>query len=90
MMGAFTGSMADPLNTPPFPKDAQKLIWRDVGLTADDHNEPGQFTAFIGYEWTAMINGNNLHRVVVYRDGAEKASLMAPFTSQESPDPREL
>jgi len=90
MMGAFTGSMADPTEYPPFPKDAQKLIWRDVGLTADDHNEPGQFTAFIGYEWTAMINGNNLHRVVVYRDGADKASLLAPFTSQESPDPREL
>ena len=90
MMGTFTGSMADPEAYPPFPKETQKLIWEDVTLTADDHNQPGRFTAFIGYEWTAMINGNNLHRVVIYRDGAEKAKQMAPFTSQESADPRDL
>jgi hypothetical protein len=90
MMGTFTGSMADPEAYPPFPKETQKRIWEDVTLTADDHNQPGRFTAFIGYEWTAMINGNNLHRVVIYRDGAEKAKQMAPFTSQESADPRDL
>jgi len=90
MMGTFTGSMADPEAYPPFPKATQKRIWEDVTLTADDHNQPGRFTAFIGYEWTAMINGNNLHRVVIYRDGAEKAKQMAPFTSQESADPRDL
>lgn len=90
MMQAFTESMRDPENNPPFSKETQQLIWNDVGQTADEHNEPGKFTAFIGYEWTSMIEGNNLHRVVIYRDGADKATMMPPFTSQESTDPRHL
>ena len=90
LFGAFVNSMQDPENHPPFPKEVQKIIWEDVGQTADDHNEPGRFTAFIGYEWTSMIEGNNLHRVVIYRDGADKTSQVPPFTSQESTDPRDL
>lgn len=92
LMATFTGSMldGDPENNPSFPKSTQRLIWEDVALTADEHNDPGSFTAFIGYEWTSMINGNNLHRVVLYKDGADKASQMPPFTSQESLDPRDL
>jgi len=87
---AFVDSINEPENHPPFPKEVQKIIWEDVGETADEHNQPGQFTAFIGYEWTAMIEGNNLHRVVIYRDGANRTSQLPPFTSQESTDPRDL
>ena len=87
---AFVNSIYDPENHPSFPKGVQKVIWEDVGQTADEHNLPGQFTAFIGYEWTSMIEGNNLHRVVIYRDGADRTSQLPPFTSQESTDPREL
>ena len=90
LFGAFVNSMQDPENHPPFPKAVQKIIWEDVGQTADEHNIPGQFTAFIGYEWTSMIEGNNLHRVVIYRDGADRATQLPPFTSQESTDPRDL
>ena len=90
LFGAFVNSMQDPENHPPFPKEVQKIIWEDVGQTADDHNQPGRFTAFIGYEWTSMIEGNNLHRVVIYRDGADRTSQVPPFTSQESTDPRDL
>ena len=65
-------------------------IWRGVAETADRNNRPGSFTAFIGYEWTSMISGNNLHRVVVYRDGAERAAQMVPVSSFESVDPENL
>lgn len=90
LMGAFTGSMSNPDEHPPFPYETRLRIWQDVATTADEHNIPGQFTAFSGYEWTSMIDGNNLHRVVVYKDGADKVGQIPPFSGQDSLDPREL
>lgn len=90
LIGAFTASMSDPENNPAFPEKTRKLIWEDVAQTADDYNDPGLFTAFTGYEWTSMIEGNNLHRVVVYKDSADKTAQLPPFSGQDSLDPREL
>ncbi|MBO6563885.1 MAG: DUF3604 domain-containing protein [Pseudomonadales bacterium] len=87
---AFTGSMQDSVAHPPFPEKTRNLIWQDISKTADDYNDPGQFTTMIGYEWTAMINGNNLHRVVIYKDGADLVSQIPPFSGQDSLDPRDL
>ena len=90
LIAAFTASMSDPENNYPFPEKVRRLIWEDVAITADEHNKPGRFTAFTGYEWTSMIEGNNLHRVVVYKDGADKTTQLPPFSGQDSLDPREL
>ncbi len=90
MIATFTGSMDDPETYPPFPSETRRLIWQDVAQTADDYNDPGRFTAFTGYEWTSMIDGNNLHRVVIYKDGADKAGRLPPFSGQDSLDPRDL
>ena len=60
---------------------------------AERYHDPGRFTAFIGYEWTSLIRGNNLHRVVIYRDGADKGGRMVPFTTYPpagSANPRDL
>jgi hypothetical protein len=65
---------------------------KDIGA-AEANNVPGRFTAFIGYEWTSNTGGNNLHRVVVFRDGADKAGQVEPFTTIKpvgSDDPKEL
>ncbi|MBL4542082.1 MAG: DUF3604 domain-containing protein [Rhodobacteraceae bacterium] len=68
-------------------------VWKGIVDTVEQHNDPGYFTAFIGYEWTSLIAGNNMHRNVIYRDGAERALLMEPLTTQPpigSPDPMAL
>jgi len=73
--------------------DAYKSAWNDTIEAAENANAPGMFSAFIGYEWTSNTNGDNLHRVVIYRDDAEKAERMEPFTTiapAGSDDPKDL
>lgn len=72
------------------PEDFNKSAWSKLLGFADRYNEPGVFSALIGFEWTSMINGDNLHRVVVYGDGSEKAKRMLPFSALDSPDPEDL
>ena len=90
LIAAFSASMQDPENNPAFPESVRREIWQEVAETADQYNKPGQFTALIGYEWTVAVRGNNLHRVVVYRDGADKVAQLPPFSGQDSLDPRDL
>jgi hypothetical protein len=71
-----------------FPKDlmyfpgttAYKGAWQETIAAAEEYNNPGLFTAFIGYEWTSNTGGNNLHRNVIFRDNGDKASQVEPFT----------
>ncbi len=65
-------------------------IWSSYLDTAEQYNDPGRFSTIIGYEWTATEDGNNLHRNVLYRDGAVEAKLMLPFTDTESSNPEDL
>ena len=72
------------------PEDFNKSAWSKLLGFAERYNEPGVFSALIGFEWTSMINGDNLHRVVVYGDGSEKAKRMLPFSALDSSDPEDL
>jgi hypothetical protein len=65
-------------------------VWERYLQTAEKYNDPGRFTTIIGYEWTSTENGNNLHRNVLYRDGAAEAKQMLPYTAAESFNPEDL
>jgi hypothetical protein len=70
-----------------------RSIWDKVVAAAERFNEPGRFTALIGFEWTSLVTGNNLHRNVIFREGAEKAGQVVPYTTQApvgSTDPLDL
>ena len=81
------GQMPFPINAP----ESIGPVWDDVLEAAEKYNEPGVFTAFIGYEWTSLAPpGNNLHRVLVYRDDASQAGQKLPMTTEASIDPEDL
>lgn len=68
-------------------------IWKDIVDAAEAYNEPGLFTAFIGYEWTSVPKGFNLHRNVIFRGGADQALQVQPAVTQApkgSTDPQYL
>jgi hypothetical protein len=68
-------------------------IWERVVDAAERFNDPGRFTAFIGFEWTSLDKGNNLHRNVIFREGESKAGQVVPYTTQApvgSTDPLDL
>ncbi len=72
---------------------AYRSTWQATIDAAEEFNDPGKFTAFIGYEWTSLIKGNNMHRVVIYRDGGARASQTPPYTTVAplgSTNPRDL
>jgi hypothetical protein len=70
-----------------------RSIWDKVVDAAERFNDPGQFTTIIGFEWTSLDAGNNLHRNVLFREGAAKAGQVVPYTTQApvgSTDPLDL
>jgi hypothetical protein len=72
------------------PKFAQS-VWLKNTAIAEKYNEPGRFTAFIGYEWTSNAGGgDNLHRNVIYRDNKDKADRVLPMTTFQSENPEDL
>jgi hypothetical protein len=67
-----------------------RSMWERITEAAETYNEPGVFTAFIGFEWTSSPGGNNLHRNVVFRDDKHRADRVLPFSNYDSTDPEDL
>lgn len=66
-------------------------VWELVTRAADQNNEPGKFTAFIGYEWTpSSEEGNSQHRVVLFADNADRVNQVLPFSSYDSAHEEDL
>jgi len=70
--------------------DLMRTIWERLTTSAEKFNEPGKFTALIGYEWTSGPNGNNLHRNVIFRDDKVEADQILPLSNYDTSDPEDL
>ena len=75
---------------PPGAEISARNAWQRITEFADAHNEPETFTALIGWEWSAIPGGGNLHRIVVTDAAGERAREFMPFSASESPYPEDL
>jgi hypothetical protein len=79
----------DPIDNPRMARAA----WDREIAFADKYNEPGRFTALIGFEWTSIAtqqSPGNLHRVVIFKDGKDRVGQVLPFSTFDSFDPEDL
>jgi hypothetical protein len=83
---AFNAKGQDPIDS----AEMRSQVWDRVIENAEKYNEPGVFTAFIGYEWTSGPGSNNLHRNVIFRDGKDRARQVVPFSAFDSDNPEDL
>jgi len=92
VIGAFSlWGLAQSKGEDPLPnKEIMRTIWDRMLGFAKQHNEPGKFTALLGYEWTSSPGANNLHRVVVFGDHEDRVGQILPFSAFDSQDPEEL
>lgn len=67
-----------------------RSTWNDHLDIIERYNDPGKFSAFAGFEYTLMPKGDNLHRVVVFRDGRDKAKKVLPYSSFIGTSPDDL
>ena len=68
----------------------EKIAWNEIVDAAERHNEPGTFTSFVGWEWSSIPTGVNLHRVVLSPNGSETAKQYLPYGSDDSQYPEDL
>ena len=74
----------------PSPTKVVRTAWSEIVAAAESHYEPGGFTTLIGWEWSSVPGGANLHRVVVTDANATQARSFMPFSSIDSPYPEDL
>ena len=79
----------DPINNPKM----TRTVWERQIAFAEQFNEPGRFTALIGFEWSSIATQEapgNLHRVVIFKDDGDKVWQVLPFSTVDSNDPERL
>ncbi len=75
------------LRNPERTKKNTTKIWTNHSSIVERYNEPGKFSAFIGFEYTLMPRGDNLHRVVMFRDGKDKTDKVLPYDPGQGDTP---
>lgn len=82
--------LPEPITNPETAVPLMRESWKAHTATAEKYNKPGEFTAFISWEWTSVPTGNNLHRNVILRDDKDKADQIIPFSALQSEDAEKL
>ena len=75
------------LTDPERQRKTSTSIWTSHSTLIERYNEPGKFTAFMGFEYTLMPGGNNLHRVVMFRDGKSRTDQVLPYDPGQGDTP---
>jgi hypothetical protein len=70
--------------------DLARTFYNRIVDAAERYDQPGVFTALHGFEWTSVTNANNLHRIVMFRDDADRVGDIVPFSNYDSSDPEDL
>jgi Protein of unknown function (DUF3604) len=84
------GLTSSDLGLLPMPAQVEIDTWKEITDTAEAYNEPGVFTALIGWEWSAIPGGANLHRIVITDSNAATAQQYDPFGLDDSSFPEDL
>ncbi|MCZ6771898.1 MAG: DUF3604 domain-containing protein [Proteobacteria bacterium] len=84
--GTAMGKGKDPLAD----DDLTRTVWNRIVASAENYNQPGVFTALHGFEWSSSPDVNNLHRIVMFRDDADRVRDLVPFSNYDSSDPEDL
>ena len=64
--------------------------WSDIADAAEANNIPGQFSAILGWEYSLIPGGANLHRVVMTDLDGKSAKVFQPFGPDDSLYPEDL
>jgi hypothetical protein len=88
--GALLGLLGPDHNAQPpaelLDRNLMAATWSKLIEIAGRHNEPGRFTTFAAFEYTAGPSFQNLHRNVIYRSGDAPEVPFSRFDSQSPED----
>ena len=82
---AATDSLPEAFRDPEGREENMREIWDAHLRLIDRYYQPGEFTPLAGFEYTLMPGGNNLHRVVMFRDGYARTSQVLPYPGLQGP-----
>ncbi|MEQ1496970.1 MAG: DUF3604 domain-containing protein, partial [Novosphingobium sp.] len=87
---ASNGTIPAAFSDPERQKQIARRVWDGQLAEIDRYNEPGKFTAIVGFEYSLQPKGNTLHRNVLFRDGTDRAKSVLPFPAQGQKGPEAL
>ena len=88
--GVANGTLPEALTNEEEGDKRTSKLWKKHNKTLARYNEPGKFTAFSGFEYSSLPQGNNLHRVVMFRDDMDRTNTIIPFSSNGNINPEKL